>query len=239
MTRTIRHLTLAIGAAVLVGPGLLAAQPRQGVPAGPGRGPRPGAISHLIDARRELDLTPRQLAQLDSLERIQYAEHQQLAARQRAARDSIQVRARSRAGDPALRDSMRAQAQARMQAERPMIEQRRKRDSSLNMAAERVLNDTQRQKVREMQAERRGFERGLRESRGQRGGTPRAGQRGDGPVGPNGGARGMRGGMDGGMRPQQGRPQGPPQPGMRAPQAPGGPGAMPPRRPPLEEPEGR
>lgn len=239
MTRTIRHLTLAIGAAVLVGPGLLAAQPRQGVPAGPGRGPRPGAISHLIDARRELDLTPRQLAQLDSLERIQYAEHQQLAARQRAARDSIQVRARSRAGDPALRDSMRAQAQARMQAERPMIAQRRKRDSSLNMAAERVLNDTQRQKVREMQAERRGFERGLRESRGQRGGTPRAGQRGDGPVGPNGGARDMRGGLDGGMRPQQGRPQGPPQPGMRAPQAPGGPGAMPPRRPPLEEPEGR
>ncbi len=239
MSRIIRNLTLAIGAAVLVGPVLLAAQPRQGVPPGDGRGPRPGAISHLMNARRQLDLTPRQLMQLDSLERIQYAEHQQFAARQRAARDSMQVRARGRAGDPALRDSMRAQAQTRMQAARPQMEQRRRRDSSLNVAAERVLNDTQRQKVREMQAERRGFERGLRESRGQRGAMPRAGQRGDRPVGPTGGARGMRGGMDGGMRPQQGRPQGPPPPGMRAPQAPGGPGAMPLRRPPLEEREGR
>ena len=81
MSRIIRNLTLAIGAAVLVCPVLLAAQPRQGVPPGDGRGPRPGAISHLMNARRQLDLTPRQLMQLDSLERIQYAEHQQFAAR--------------------------------------------------------------------------------------------------------------------------------------------------------------
>ena len=66
-----------------------------------------------------------------------------------------------------------------MEATRPLMEEQRKRDSSRHAAAERVLNDTQRQKVREIQAERRGFERGTaREPRSdarrspQRGGPP-------------------------------------------------------------------
>lgn len=60
-----------------------------------------------------------------------------------------------------------------MEAERPQLEQRHRRDSSMTAAAERVLNDTQRQKVREMTAERRGYERGMRESSAPRGGMGR------------------------------------------------------------------
>jgi len=219
MSRVIRNLTLALGAAVCIVPGLLAAQPAQGprgamrppVERPAGRVQRPGAISRLLDARRQLDLTPRQVAQLDSLERIQFAEHRAFAEQMRPARDSMQARARSGARDPAARDSVRAQARARMEAQRPQMEQRRRRDSALSLAAERVLNDTQRQQVREVQAERRGYERGMRESRGQRAG----------------------------MGPQQRRPQGAPQPGMRGPQGPGAPGGMTPRRPPVEAPDGR
>lgn len=187
MSRVIRNLTLALGAAVSVVPSLLAAQPAQG-PRGAmqppmerpaGRVQRPGAITHLLNARRQLDLTPRQIAQLDSLERIQFAEHRAFAEQMRPARDSMQARARSGAGNPASRDSLRVQARTRMEAQRPQHEQRRERDSSLSIAAERVLNDAQRQKVRELQAERRGYERGMRESRGQRGG-PQA-RRSQGP----------------------------------------------------------
>lgn len=224
MSRVIRNLTLALGAAVCVAPSLLAAQPAQGsrgamqqpMERQAGRVQRPGAITHLLNARRQLDLTPRQMAQLDSLERIQFAEHKAFAEQMRPARDSMQARARSGARNPASRDSLRAQARTRMDAQRPQIEQRRTRDSSLSVAAERVLNDTQRQKVRELQAERRGYERGMRESRGQRGGAPgavRAGRQG-----------GPAGGMRGGVGPQQG---------------PGAPGGMTPRRPPLETPDDR
>ena len=190
MTRTIRDLMLAFGAAMLVAPALLTAQPRQGAPGGtqpqgrpgamrramdhpgPGAGSeRAGAITQLLNARRELDLTPRQVVQLDSLERIQYAEHEQFNDRMRGARDSMMARARVGERPPAARDSMRAQGRARMEAERPQMEQRRRRDSSMSAAAERILNDGQRQKVREMVAERRGFERGMRASRGgERGG---------------------------------------------------------------------
>lgn len=138
-----------------------------------GLGAQQSPITHLLNARRQLDLTPRQVAQLDSLERLQYAEHEQFTARLRGARDSIVTRAPSGDRTPAARDSMQARMRARMEAERPQLDQRRRRDSSMSAAAERILNDTQRQRAREMQAERRGYERGRRESR-----APRAGQRG-------------------------------------------------------------
>lgn len=216
MTRIIRNLTSAFGAALLVAPAVLAAQP------GPGaRYERAGAITHLLNARRALDLTPRQIAQLDSLERIQYAERKQLNDRMRGARDSMMTRARSGERTPAARDSLRAQARTRMEAERPQMEQRRRRDSSMSAAAERVLNDTQRQKMREMMAEQRGFERGMRESQRPRGGTR------DGMDRPQGKSRGGEPG-------RMGAPRGPG--GPDGPRGPGNPG---PRRPPADEPGGR
>lgn len=217
MSRSIRSLTLAFGVAVLGAPILLSAQPGQGA-----GGERPGAVSRLLNARRQLDLTPRQIIQLDSLERIQYAERQQFNERMRGARDSMTTRARSGTRTPGARDSMQTQARARMEAERPQLEQRRRRDSSMSAAAERILNDTQRQKVREMTAERRGYERGMRESRGPRGGQPRMGQRDGQP------RAGQRGGPPGGQMDE-----------MRGPQRPRAPGGMAPRRPPIDESEGR
>jgi hypothetical protein len=237
MSRTFRTLTLAIGAALLVAPMLAVAQGGRGFPGAPprGEGPAaargvgPGGVTRLLNARRELDLTSRQVAQLDSIERLQHAERKAFQERMRPVRDSLMQRARTGQRTPAFRDSLQAQARARREAAKPQMEQMRKRDSSLNAAAERVLNETQRQKVREMQAERRGFERGfergMRAGRGQRGGTPQAGRRG----GMQGG-RGMQGGQFG------------PQGGVRGPQGPGGTGGrggMPPRRPPMPEPDDR
>lgn len=239
MSRTFRTFTFAIGAALLVAPALASAQGGRGAPAGPasgvgtvGRGVGPGGVTRLLNARRELELTSRQVAQLDSLERLQYAERRAFQERMRPVRDSLTQRARTGSRTPAFRDSMQAQARARREASRPQMEQMRKRDSSLNAAAERVLNDTQRQKVREMQAERRGFERGMRAGRGQRGGTPQAGQRG-GTQGGRGGMRGQQGGQGGQFGPQG---------GVRGPQGPGGMGGrggMPPRRPPMPDEDGR
>lgn len=232
MPSTFRRLTLLLGATALMTPALLTAQPPQGGPGGRGgpggpggpvgpgtrsaQGPRraelPGAeVTALLNARRQLDLTPRQVAQLDSLERIQHAERSKFQESMRVRRDSAMQRQRA-ATMP--RDSMRARMQAQMQAERaalqPQLDQMRRRDSTFRMAADRVLNDTQRQKVRELQAERRGYERGLRAGRGGQGG--RSAMRG---------GRGGQGGRDG-MRPGPGagpqRPMGP----ERGPVPPGG-----------------
>ena len=183
MIRIVRSLAVALGTVLIVAPGPLSAQRAPGADV-----ERPGSVSRLLNARRQLDLSPRQLIQLDSLERIQYAERKQFNERMHGARDSMSMRARSGARTRGARDSMQAQARARMEAERPQLEQRRRRDSSLSAAAERILNDTQRQKVRELTAERRGYERGMRESRAPRGDQPRAGMRGGLP------RAGMRGG---------------------------------------------
>lgn len=192
MSRVSRHLTFVMAGALFVAPALMA--PALAAQAGRNA----GGVTQLLNSRRELELTPRQVAQLDSIERVQMAEHKTFNERMRPVRDSIAQRARSGNRTPEFRDSVRAQARSRMEANRPLLDEQRKRDSSRHVAAERVLNDTQRQRVREMQAERRGFERGMREGRG-RGGMrrPQGGQSGPagvrGPQGPGG--RGGRGGM--------------------------------------------
>lgn len=197
MTKTLRRLALSAG--VLAMPALLMAQapraPRD--PAGPmaARTPAPSEVTRILNARRQLDLTPRQVAQLDSIERGVFAERRAMQQRLQAQRDSLRgdVAGRARAGQRVDRDSVRARAQARMEALRPQMEQLRRRDSVARSAAERVLNDAQRQQYREMRAERRGYERGLRAGRGaadvrrampQRGARPappRMAPRGEGP----------------------------------------------------------
>lgn len=174
MTTTFRRLTLVLGALAL--PALASAQQPVG-PRGAVRRPMPPAerpdvpradVTHILNARRQLDLTPRQVAQLDSIERAQFAARRADQERMRAFRDSLRGNITARAREGVSRDSLRAQARARLEAQRPAMEQMRRRDSTARAAAERVLNETQRGQLREMLAERRGFERGLRAGRGER-----------------------------------------------------------------------
>jgi hypothetical protein len=191
MQKMIRHLAL-VGA--LVAPTALAAQARG--PGGPeGARDLPSAsVTQILNARRALDLTPRQVAQLDSIERALFAERRVAGERMRAMRDSMggqtggQMRARVERGEripPAgvrsdsARGAMRDAMRQRMEAVRPQLERMRGRDSTARAAAERVLNDAQRQQLRELRAEERGRQRGLREARGARMGA-RRGMRGEG-----------------------------------------------------------
>lgn len=124
---------LALAGLVIGFGGEASAQAPGGRAPGAAVAPRgPGNVTAILNARRQLDLTPRQVAQLDSIERGLHAERQRLAERTRPAMDSM-----------------------------------RQRDSVATAAGDRLLTDTQRTKWREMQAERRGFERGMREGRGR------------------------------------------------------------------------
>jgi hypothetical protein len=172
--------TLALAGLVLTSPAMLLAQApgRGAMPRAPmaARGELPPAgATVLLNARRQLDLTPRQVAQLDSIERAQWVERERMRSQMRPAQDSMRAQMRARiqrgerpAQDSAARASMRAEMQGRMESQRPMMQQMRQRDSVSRAAAQRVLTDAQRQKVREMQAERRGYARGMREGRGAR-----------------------------------------------------------------------
>ncbi|MBX3174727.1 MAG: hypothetical protein KF709_09960 [Gemmatimonadaceae bacterium] len=187
MRSTLRSLTTA---ALLGGTALaLAATSAQAQAGTVRRAPeRPGAaasrplgVTELLNARRALELTPRQVAQLDSIERVLFADRQRTGAAMREQQERLRTELRQRtergerpAATQAGRDSLRAAMQQRMQALRPQMEQLRQRDSVSRAAAERVLNDAQRQKVREMQAERRGYERAMQQ-RGARGGVRGAG----------------------------------------------------------------
>lgn len=176
--RTTTKLLALAGLVIGIGGEASAQNPRAGAaPRAPQGGapgaviaPRgPGSVTAILNARRQLDLTPRQVAQLDSIERGLHAERQRVAERARPAMDSLRQRIRTEGipRDSAQRAAMRAQAEQRRAAMRPEMERIRQRDSVATAAADRILNDTQRTKWREMQAERRGFERGMREGRGR------------------------------------------------------------------------
>lgn len=168
MRTTTKLLTLA-GLVIGFGGEASAQAPRGGAP-GAAVAPRgPGNVTAMLNARRQLELTPRQVAQLDSIERGLHAERQRLAERARPAMDSMRQRVRTEGvpRDSAQRAAMRVQAEQRRSAMRPEMERLRQRDSVATAAADRLLTDTQRTKWREMQAERRGFERGMREGRGR------------------------------------------------------------------------
>jgi hypothetical protein len=157
--------------------GVATAQQAPAGPRGPGSGPTPGraeaprnggGVTAILNARRVLDLTPRQVAQLDSIERGLHAERQRVTAAMRPAMDSMRQRVREQGipRDPAQRQQLQQQAEQRRAALRPQLEQLRTRDSAATATAERLLTDAQRGTLREMRAERRGFERGMRAGRG-------------------------------------------------------------------------
>lgn len=148
---------------------------------GPGRvGGNP--VAPLIDMRRELNLSSRQLVQLDSIERSLVQRNQALRDRMRTRLDS--VRPRTRESSEAEIQRFRAEGDS-LRALRQVIV---RNDSVARAAAMSVLTDSQRVRVRERVAERRGFEAGRRSNM-------------------RGGMRGLRGrqGMEG-PRVREGRP---------------------------------
>ena len=208
--------TLAL-AGLLLAPALVFAQAPGGrgaprAPGAPSAAPRgvmpPSAVTQILNARRQLDLTPRQVAQLDSMERVLWTERERLRAQAVPQRDSLRASMRQQVErgarprqDSAARATMRREADERMARVRPQMQALRQRDSTSRVAAERILTDAQRGKLREMQAERRGYARGRRDG----------GMRQDA-------RRGRPGSMQGGQRP--GRRPGAMQGGARPPQRP-------------------
>lgn len=167
--------TLALAGFILLGSGIASAQAPDR--AQPGRRPMPDAadrglgVTEILNARRALDLSPRQVAQLDSIERALWEDRQRVREQMRPMGDSLRASMRRDGAprDSASRAALRRQMEARRAAMRPQMERLRQRDSTARVAADRVLNDAQRTKAREMQAERRGFERGMRTGRGEDG----------------------------------------------------------------------
>lgn len=134
-------------------------------------------VAPLIDMRRELNLSARQLVQLDSIERTLLQRNEALRGRVRTRLDSL--RPRTRQSSEAEIQRFRAEGDS-LRALRQVIV---RNDSVARSAAMAVLTDSQRVRVREHLAERRGFAQGrmstMRGQRGFRGGRP--GMRGMGP----------------------------------------------------------
>jgi len=171
---------------------------------GPGAGRMGGnPVAPLIDMRRELNLSSRQLTQLDSIERTLLQRNQALRERLRTRLDTLRPRGRQSSEEEIA--AFRAQGDS-MRALRNVIV---RNDSVARAGAMAVLTDSQRVRVRERMAERRGFaagrmsamrggQRGIRQGRpGMQGrpGVQGPGMRQGGRGGP-GGRMGM-----GGMRP--------------------------------------
>lgn len=163
-------------------------------------------VAPLIDMRRELNLSARQLVQLDSIERTLLQRNQGLRDRMRTRLDSM--RPRTRGSSEAEIQQFRAEGDSLRALRQVMV----RNDSVARAAAMSVLTDSQRVRVRERAAERRGFEAGRRST--MRGGA-RGGFRGrQGMDGPRfrQGRPGERMGMGMGMGPRGGGRGGP---GMR------------------------
>lgn len=127
---------------------------------------RQPSVTRLLNRRRQLELTPRQVTQLDSIERVLFTERKAMVERMQGQRRALQ--AQGQQGRPISPDSMRA----RMQQLQPHVAQWRQRDSVALASAERLLTEAQRQKLRELRAYARGRADARRQLRG-----PRAGQR--------------------------------------------------------------
>ena len=151
-----------------------------------GGGPGGNPVAPLIDMRRELNLSSRQLTQLDSIERTLIQRNQTLRDRMRTRLDSLRPRTREASEEEIQRyraegDSLRALRQLVV-----------RNDSVARVAAMNVLTDSQRVFVRERMAERRGFAAGRMST--MRGGR---GTQGFGPRMRRGGGGGRIGGTDG------------------------------------------
>lgn len=200
----------AVVAVAMALPVAMHAQRGGGMGMGPGAGPGMGRmaggnpVAPLINMRRDLNLTTRQLVQLDSIERTLIQRNQGLREQLRTRMDSLR---------PRMRDTGEAQIQ-RLRAEGDSLRALRqviaRNDSVARSAAMAILTDAQRAQVRERMA----FDAGRRSA--MRGGARGfRGRQGIDRIGPRM-RPGDRGGRMGGM-------------GVRPPDRMRGPDAMGPR----------
>jgi hypothetical protein len=190
----------AVFALAMTMPVAIHAQRGGGMGMGPGAGPGMGRVgggnpvAPLIDMRRQLNLSTRQLVQLDSIERSLIQRNQGLREQLRTRMDSL--RPRSRDTGEAEIQRMRAEGDS-MRALRQVIA---RNDSVARVAAMGILTDAQRTQVRERMA----FDAGRRSA--MRGGARGfRGRQGGGEFGPRmrpGDRGGRMGGMGMGMRPR-------------------------------------
>ncbi len=178
MVRTTLITTLLVALPLVAG----AQQPRARAPraAQPqaGRAFRDPSATELLNRRRELDLTPRQVARLDSIERAQYARGRSLAQDLQRLRDSA---CGDRQCTPEQRQSLR---------DRLLSLREQRMDTSARRLAISVLDSTQRGRVQGWQMSRRRAAMSQRMQRGmgrQGFAGPRGGQRFRGEFGPRGG----------------------------------------------------
>ena len=155
---------------------------------GGGQGGNP--VAPLIDMRRELNLSSRQLVQLDSIERSLIQRNQGVRNQMRTQLDSM--RPRNRESSEAEIQRYRAEGDSLRALSRLIV----RNDSVARVAAMNVLTDSQRVRVRERAAERRGFAAGRMSTMrgGFRGGR---GVQGFGPRMRRGGGGARIGGMGG------------------------------------------
>lgn len=187
-------------------PVILGAQPAR--PRQPQPPPQPGArqwrdpsATELLNRRRELDLTPRQVARLDSIERQQFARTRGIGDQVRRLRDST-------CGPQA-----RCTAEQRLTLQTRMRELRSQQmDTTARRAAMALLDSTQRGRVQGWQMSRRRAAMAMGRAQAGRPGLRRDGRFRDG-VGPRG-----RGPMGPGREPGFGRGwQGPARRGLMPP----------------------
>lgn len=145
---------------------------------GPGpraRRPNPAGATALIALRQQLNLTPRQVASLDSIERAQRQRNQAARERLTLRRDSLLAGRNPRTLTPDERATMRA----RLDSLRPLRQRLARSDSASRAAAMGVLTEAQRTRARELLAQRRAYAQGWRAGRaagpGLRGARPGAG----------------------------------------------------------------
>jgi len=139
--------------------------------------PRTPSASELLDRRRALDLNPRQVARLDSIERVQFSQRRALGEQMRRQRDSLCANRNPCVLTPEERDRFRAQQQQM----RPQREQMMRGDSLARTQAYAVLDSTQRNQLQTMREQRVMRQRAaFQRDRVQRGRVPRAGFRREG-----------------------------------------------------------
>ena len=142
--------------------------------------PRDPSASELLDRRRELDLNPRQVARLDSIERAEFSERRALRQQLTQQRDSLCMTRRPCVLTSEERDRFRA----RMEEMRPQRERMLRGDSLARSQAYSLLDSTQRGRLQTMRERRVMRERGMMRDRmdGPRGfrerGVRREGMRG-------------------------------------------------------------